>query len=267
MTPAPSPQQPRSIPNDWLGDVTAYPAASPAPATPPCRSAGLAVRGNLILADRDGDRRSRSAFRICPQTWTFQGARVILGDSRPVGQLVYSSTDGDIISICFRKDAQPPETEDFKETIRDEIGLVTWHNAGTSYVLAGPRPKPRSASSPWKSPPPSDGQGTTTTFHRPDAPQARDAPLRPGSGKSFRHARSSALRMPQDRKSREIILSTLPPEISGRSEKPFSDWFVSSMERISESSNENRPMAASSISPAGARAVSEALAISPPTVS
>jgi anti-sigma factor RsiW len=81
------------------------------------------------------------AFRVPDLTtdgWTFQGARVLLGDGRPVGQLVYSSSDGDLISIYFRKDAQTPETEDFKETIRDEIGLVTWHNAGTSYVLAGP---------------------------------------------------------------------------------------------------------------------------------
>lgn len=81
------------------------------------------------------------AFRVPDLTtdgWTFQGARVVLGDGRPVGQLVYTSSDGDLISIYFRKDAQPSETEDFKETIRDEIGLVTWHNAGTSYVLAGP---------------------------------------------------------------------------------------------------------------------------------
>ncbi|QPB18350.1 anti-sigma factor [Rhizobium sp. 007] len=81
------------------------------------------------------------AFRVpdlSTDGWAFQGARVLLGDGKPVGQLVYTSTDGDLISICFRKDAQPPESEDFKETIRDEIGLITWHNAGTSYVLAGP---------------------------------------------------------------------------------------------------------------------------------
>ncbi|PKA41238.1 anti-sigma factor family protein [Rhizobium sullae] len=81
------------------------------------------------------------AFRVpdlSADGWTFQGARVLLGDGKPVGQLVYTSADGDLISICFRKDPQPPESEDFKETIRDEIGLITWHNAGTSYVLAGP---------------------------------------------------------------------------------------------------------------------------------
>jgi len=81
------------------------------------------------------------AFRVPDLTnegWTFQGARVVLGDGKPTAQLVYSSPDGDLIAIYFRKDAQQPETEDFKETIKDEIGLVTWHNAGTAYVLVGP---------------------------------------------------------------------------------------------------------------------------------
>ncbi|KRB50814.1 Fis family transcriptional regulator [Rhizobium sp. Root708] len=81
------------------------------------------------------------AFRIpdlVASGWTFQGARVVLGDGRPVGQLIYTSSDGDIATICFRKDGQPDDTEDFRETIHDEIGLVTWHNAGTSYVLVGP---------------------------------------------------------------------------------------------------------------------------------
>jgi anti-sigma factor RsiW len=81
------------------------------------------------------------AFRVPDLTgegWTFQGARVVLVDGRPAGQLVYSSADGDLISIYFRKDSQPADTEDFKETIKDEVGLVTWHNAGTSYALVGP---------------------------------------------------------------------------------------------------------------------------------
>jgi anti-sigma factor RsiW len=81
------------------------------------------------------------AFRVpdlVSDGWTFQGARVILANGRPAGQLVYTSADGDLATIAFRKDNQPDDTEDFKETIRDEIGLVTWHNAGTSYVLVGP---------------------------------------------------------------------------------------------------------------------------------
>ncbi len=123
--------------NDWLGDVTAFQR--------------LLVRQPRHLVEVPASQSEEISswlttaigvpFRVpdlSAESWNFQGARVILGDSRPVGQLVYSNADGDIISICFRKDAQPPETEDFKETIRDEIGLVTWHNAGTSYVLAGP---------------------------------------------------------------------------------------------------------------------------------
>jgi anti-sigma factor RsiW len=81
------------------------------------------------------------AFRVpdlSTDGWTFQGARVVLTGGRPTGQLVYTSADGDLATIAFRKDNQPDDTEDFKETIRDEIGLVAWHNAGTSYVLVGP---------------------------------------------------------------------------------------------------------------------------------
>ncbi|RDJ11407.1 anti-sigma factor family protein [Rhizobium grahamii] len=81
------------------------------------------------------------AFRVpdlSDQGWTFQGARVFIGDGRPVGQLVYTSSDGDLASICFRKDNLPSEADDFRETIKDEIGVVSWHNAGTSYVLVGP---------------------------------------------------------------------------------------------------------------------------------
>ncbi|EJC67514.1 putative transmembrane transcriptional regulator (anti-sigma factor) [Rhizobium leguminosarum bv. viciae WSM1455] len=123
--------------SDWLGDVTAYQR--------------LLIRQPRHLVEVPASQAEEISswlttaigvpFRVpdlSAEAWTFQGARVILGDSRPVGQLVYSNSDGDIISICFRKDAQPPETDDFKETIKDEIGLVTWHNAGTSYVLAGP---------------------------------------------------------------------------------------------------------------------------------
>lgn len=123
--------------NDWLRDVIAYQR--------------LLIRQPRHLVEVPASQAEEISswlttaigvpFRVpnlSSEGWTFQGARVILGDSRPAGQLVYSDIDGDIISISFRKDALPPETEDFKETIRDEIGLVTWHNAGTSYVLAGP---------------------------------------------------------------------------------------------------------------------------------
>ncbi|PDT05977.1 Fis family transcriptional regulator [Rhizobium chutanense] len=123
--------------NDWLGDVTAYQR--------------LLIRQPRHLVEVPASQAEEISswlttaigvpFRVpdlSAESWTFQGARVILGDSRPVGQLVYSNADGDVISICFRKDALPPEADDFKETIKDEIGLVTWHNAGTSYVLAGP---------------------------------------------------------------------------------------------------------------------------------
>ncbi|NLS04449.1 anti-sigma factor [Rhizobium sp. P32RR-XVIII] len=122
---------------DWLNDVTAYQRLM-------IRQPRHIVEIPSTQAEEISNWLTSTvgvAFRVpdlANKGWTFQGARVLLGDGRPVGQLVYTSADGDLISICFRKDSQPPDSEDFKETIRDEIGLVTWHNAGTSYVLVGP---------------------------------------------------------------------------------------------------------------------------------
>ncbi|KQV64540.1 anti-sigma factor [Rhizobium sp. Root1220] len=123
--------------NDWLVDVTAYQ-----------RLIARQPRHIVEVASTQAEEISSwltstvgVAFRVpdlTSQGWTFQGARVFLSNGRPVGQLVYTSADGDLASICFRKDSQAAETEDFKETIKDEIGLVGWHNAGTSYVLVGP---------------------------------------------------------------------------------------------------------------------------------
>ncbi|MEZ2130509.1 MULTISPECIES: anti-sigma factor [unclassified Sinorhizobium] len=68
----------------------------------------------------------------------FQGARLLLAGGKPAGLLVYKNSDGDVISICFTKQSASTETDDFKEMIKDDIGLVSWHNAGAAYVVVGP---------------------------------------------------------------------------------------------------------------------------------
>ncbi|OCJ16271.1 Fis family transcriptional regulator [Rhizobium sp. AC44/96] len=124
-------------PNEWLDDITAYQrllARQPRHLVEVPASQSEEISSWLTTT-------VGVAFRvpdISDGGWTFQGARVVLADGKPAGQLIYTSADGDTATIAFRKDNQPDDTEDFKETIRDEIGLVTWHNAGTSYVLVGP---------------------------------------------------------------------------------------------------------------------------------
>lgn len=136
--------QPQTIdaivnPADWLADVTAYQrliARQPRHIVEV--PASQAEEISTWLTSTVG-----VAFRVpdlSASGWTFQGARVLLAGGRPTGQLIYTSADGDLASIAFLKEGQlqSPDTDDFKETIRDEIGLVSWHNAGTTYVLVGP---------------------------------------------------------------------------------------------------------------------------------
>ncbi|TCL74724.1 anti-sigma factor [Rhizobium sp. BK251] len=68
----------------------------------------------------------------------FQGARLLVANGKPVGQLVYRNEENDVISICFMRDAISPDTDEVREIIKDDIGLVSWHRAGASYVVAGP---------------------------------------------------------------------------------------------------------------------------------
>ncbi len=70
----------------------------------------------------------------------FQGARLLVADGKPVAQLIYKGIDGDIVAICFMKAAATPEEkeEGLDEVIRDDIGMVYWHNDQASYVLVGP---------------------------------------------------------------------------------------------------------------------------------
>jgi len=85
------------------------------------------------------------AFRVPDLTaddLDLQGARLLLADGRPVGQLIYKSSDGDVVSIFFLRDDNAGDTGDFKETIKDDLGLVTWHNAGAAYVLVAPSADP-----------------------------------------------------------------------------------------------------------------------------
>lgn len=75
---------------------------------------------------------------LASQGLDFQGARLLVADGKPVAQLLYRTTDNDIIAICFMKNAADPAGEAFDETIKDDIGMVSWHRGAASYVVVGP---------------------------------------------------------------------------------------------------------------------------------
>jgi anti-sigma factor RsiW len=69
------------------------------------------------------------AFRVpdlSTDGWTFQGARVVLTGGRPTGQLIYTSADGDLATIAFRKDNQPDGHRGFQgnDPRRDRPGRL-----------------------------------------------------------------------------------------------------------------------------------------------
>ncbi|OCP09181.1 MULTISPECIES: anti-sigma factor [unclassified Ensifer] len=69
---------------------------------------------------------------------TFEGARLLVANGKPVAQLVYRSTEGEIFAICFLKDTTGPQSGEFDESIRDDLGMVSWQRGGASFVLVGP---------------------------------------------------------------------------------------------------------------------------------
>jgi anti-sigma factor RsiW len=75
---------------------------------------------------------------LTAQKLVLQGARLLVAGGRPTGQLLYRNAEGEIISVAFLKSVANGKTLDFDETIRDNIGLVSWQNGAVNYVVAGP---------------------------------------------------------------------------------------------------------------------------------
>jgi len=71
----------------------------------------------------------------------FRGARLLVAEGKPVGELLYRNDDDDVIAICFMKasnKAPGTKTQGLDETIRDDIGLISWTRPNASYVVVGP---------------------------------------------------------------------------------------------------------------------------------
>ena len=75
------------------------------------------------------------------QRLTFEGARLLVAGGKPTAQLVYRDADGEIFAICFMQTAAGGDTAP-TETIRNDIGLVSWQKGKASYVVVGPSADP-----------------------------------------------------------------------------------------------------------------------------
>jgi len=91
------------------------------------------------------------AFRVpdlSDQGWTFQGARVFIGDGRPVGQLVYTSSDAIWLPSASARTACPPRPTISKKRSRTRSGWLPGTMPARPMCSSAHRRKRRSASSP-----------------------------------------------------------------------------------------------------------------------
>ncbi|MDT4881630.1 hypothetical protein FQZ97_1175050 [compost metagenome] len=47
-----------------------------------------------------------------------------------------------MFAICFLKDSDSPQSDRFSESIRDDLGMVSWQRGGASFVVVGPSANP-----------------------------------------------------------------------------------------------------------------------------
>lgn len=85
------------------------------------------------------------AFRLpdlSGEKLAFAGARLLVAGGRPAGQLVYRDADGEVFAICFLQSDGTGGDTGLTETMRNDIGLVSWQKGSTAYVVVGPSADP-----------------------------------------------------------------------------------------------------------------------------
>jgi anti-sigma factor RsiW len=76
-----------------------------------------------------------------PSGLTFEGARLLVANGKPVAQLMYRDEAGAVVAVCFMAggDAALAEGEmAFKDRRIGSFDLVSWKDRAASYVVIGP---------------------------------------------------------------------------------------------------------------------------------
>ena len=73
---------------------------------------------------------------------TFEGARLLVAAGKPTAQLIYRGEDGDVFAICFLKSDLGATPSGLTDSMRNDIGLVSWQKGDASYVVVGPSSDP-----------------------------------------------------------------------------------------------------------------------------
>lgn len=76
---------------------------------------------------------------LTDQGLTFEGARLVVANGKPVAQLMYTMADGTVIALCLQQSNKDPSLEPvFNERTIKGFDFVSWSEGGADYVVIGP---------------------------------------------------------------------------------------------------------------------------------
>lgn len=74
---------------------------------------------------------------------TFEGARLLVANGKPVAQLMYRTPDGAVIALCLQRNTRLTDgAPTFNERMIDGFDFVSWSADGADYVVIGPEGQP-----------------------------------------------------------------------------------------------------------------------------
>lgn len=79
---------------------------------------------------------------LTAQKLTFEGARLLVAGGKPTAQLLYRNAGNEIVAICFLQSDPVEGATPLTESMRNDIGLVSWQKGNASYVVVGPSADP-----------------------------------------------------------------------------------------------------------------------------
>lgn len=79
---------------------------------------------------------------LSAQKLTFEGARLLVAAGKPTAQLLYRDADNEIFAICFLQSEPVEGKTAIVESMRNDIGLLSWQKGNASYVVVGPSADP-----------------------------------------------------------------------------------------------------------------------------
>lgn len=79
---------------------------------------------------------------LSAQKLTFEGARLLVAGGKPTAQLLYRDGENEIFAVCFLQSEPVEGKTQLAESMRNDIGLVSWQKGKASYVVVGPSADP-----------------------------------------------------------------------------------------------------------------------------